>query len=208
MLDAFASRTISVPACRGIPLGATTSLRQDAEPRRPFRRYAEQNVRNRVLSSGARHMLKKTLLRTLIVGLVLFASIQLVPYGRNHAPPPSGAEPVWPSERAEQLARRACFDCHSHETTWPWYSHVAPVSWLVQRDVDAGREHLNFSAWDRSKEGGEEAAEELQKGDMPPAFYLPAHPEARLSAAEKAELAAALRSLGGGKREGRRSTGE
>jgi len=64
------------------------------------------------------------------------------------------------------MARRACFDCHSNETVWPWYSSIAPVSWLVQRDVDEGREKLNFSDWkgaggERGKRA-EEIAEEKQ----------------------------------------------
>lgn len=140
--------------------------------------------------------MKKWLKRGLLAGLVLFVAIQVVPYGRAHDNPPVGVEPAWPSARVKELARRACFDCHSHETVWPWYSHVAPMSWLVQHDVDDGRKHLNFSDWDRSREDGADAAEELLEGEMPPAVYLPMHPEARLGEAERAELAAGLRALG------------
>jgi hypothetical protein len=93
---------------------------------------------------------------------------------------------------------------HSHETVWPWTPHVAPLSWLVQRDVDRGRAELEFSAWDRSKEGAEDAAEELAEGEMPPWAYLPTHPAARLSAAEKAELVAGLRAMAGGRGHGPR----
>ena len=82
-----------------------------------------------------------------VLGLVLVA--QLIPYGRNHRNPPIVAEPTWNSPSTRALAERACFDCHSNETRWPWYSHVAPTSWLVQNHVDEGREVLNFSDWNR-----------------------------------------------------------
>jgi hypothetical protein len=96
------------------------------------------------------------------------------------------------------LAQRACFDCHSNETVWPWYSHVAPASWLVQRDVEHGREHLNFSEFDRPQDDAHEAAEMVQKGKMPLSYYLPAHPAARLSADERAALIAGLTATLGG----------
>jgi hypothetical protein len=68
----------------------------------------------------------------------LLAVAQAIPYGRGHSNPPVTKEPAWDSSRTRELAKRACFDCHSNETTWPWYSNVAPESWLIQRDVDAG----------------------------------------------------------------------
>ncbi len=77
----------------------------------------------------------------------LFLLIQAVPYGRNHANSPNRTEPTWDSPTTRQLAVRACYDCHSNETIWPWYSNVAPVSWLVQRDVEEGRDEVNFSEW-------------------------------------------------------------
>ncbi len=138
-----------------------------------------------------------------ILLVVAFVLVQVVPYGRAHDNPAVTGEPAWPSPRARELAKRACFDCHSHETVWPWYSHVAPMSWLVQKDVVDGRKHLNFSTWDRSQENADEAAGEVAQGEMPPALYLPLHPEARLTDAEKDELLAALRAIappsGGGK---------
>ena len=81
-----------------------------------------------------------------LIGLVLFALIQLVPYGRSHKNPPVVQEPNWDAQ-TRAIAKKACFDCHSNEVVWPWYSNIAPVSWLVQRDVDEGRRHLNFSEW-------------------------------------------------------------
>ena len=133
---------------------------------------------------------------TLILG-GLFALIQLLPYGRNHSNPPVIAEPRWDFPRTRDLAARACFDCHSNETRWPWYSHVAPVSWLVQRDVDQARRELNFSHWDRRQKRARKAAEEVEDGEMPLAGYLLGHPEARLSEAEKADLVRGLRATFG-----------
>lgn len=131
-----------------------------------------------------------------------FILIQLVPYGRDHTNPPVLAEPQWDSAQTRELAQRACFDCHSNETLWPWYSNIAPVSWLVQRDVDEGREHLNFSEWGRG--GGEEAdelAEVIYEGTMPPRSFLITHPEARLSDTELQVLARGLATMGGGEGE-------
>jgi hypothetical protein len=149
-------------------------------------------------------MLRRILKRLLLGGLVVFGLIQLVPYGRAHSNPPVRAEPTWSSPRVRELARKACFDCHSNETIWPWYSHVAPMSWLVQKDVDEGRSHLNFSEFDRRQDHADDCAEELEKGDMPPWVYLPTHPDARLSEAEKAELVAGFRAtFPDGRRRGR-----
>lgn len=125
-----------------------------------------------------------------LVALLLL--IQLVPYGRNHTNPPATGEPAWDSPRTRELAVRACFDCHSNATAWPWYTNVAPASWLIQRDVDEGRAKLNFTNWSGQKQESREAAEQVQKGEMPPKIYLPLHPSANLSASEKAELIAGL----------------
>jgi mono/diheme cytochrome c family protein len=119
-----------------------------------------------------------------LLALAVLVAIQLVPYGRAHSNPPVQAEPPWDSEATRTLFFQACGDCHSNETVWPWYSAVAPVSWLVQHDVDEGREHLNVSEWGRERQDGDEAAEMVRDEEMPPWFYLPLHPEARLTADE------------------------
>jgi hypothetical protein len=129
--------------------------------------------------------------RILLGLLVLFIVIQLVPYGRDHSNPAVVAEPVWDSPITRDLAVRACFDCHSNETVWAWYSHVAPISWLVQRHVDEGREELNFSEWHLPQEA-DEAAETVREGSMPTRDYLLIHPEARLSDEERRALIAGL----------------
>jgi mono/diheme cytochrome c family protein len=123
--------------------------------------------------------------------LGLLILIQLVPYGRDHENPAVVTEPSWDSQQTRDLAVRACFDCHSNETTWPWYSNIAPLSWLIQRDVDEGREHLNFSEWNRRQRSGE-SAETVREGEMPPNYYTVTHPNARLSDAEMQALAQGL----------------
>jgi mono/diheme cytochrome c family protein len=131
--------------------------------------------------------------RFVLAAAALFAAIQLVPYGRDHANPTASVEPRWDSTRTRDLARSACFDCHSNLTTWPWYSNVAPVSWLVANDVRGGRGELNFSAWNRAQEGADGTIEALVGGSMPPWYYTVMHPQAKLSGAEKAALERGLR---------------
>lgn len=129
-------------------------------------------------------------IRAVIVIVIAFGLIQLAPFGHVHANPPVTSEPAWNSPRTRALVQRACFDCHSNDTRWPWYSHVAPVSWLVERDVEDGRRHLNFTQWNQPQRHAKDVAREVASGDMPLWFYLPMHPAARLSAAEKKELIA------------------
>ena len=123
--------------------------------------------------------------------------IQLVPYGRDHINPAVTGEPAWDSPATRALAKQACFDCHSNETEWPAYASIAPVSWLVQHDVNEGRAVLNFSEWSRPQEEAKEAVEEVVEGEMPPAAYQLVHAHARLSAADRDQLAQGLaKSLG------------
>ncbi len=130
-----------------------------------------------------------TFLKFLVGGAIALAAIQLIPYGKNHNNPPVSGEPKWDSPRTIELFDRACKDCHSNKTVWPWYSSVAPISWLTQIDVSLGRDGFNVSEWGRPEENeGEKAAGEVRKGKMPPFIYLPAHKEAKLNAAEKQEL--------------------
>ncbi len=130
------------------------------------------------------------------VGVVvaLFLVMQLVPYGwaRDHTNPPVVAEPAWDSPRTRELAVKACFDCHSNQTKWPWYSHVAPLSWVVQRHVTVGRSVLNFSEWNRTWELAEQSASQVLRTEMPPRSYKVLHPEARLTDQERIELARGL----------------
>ena len=125
--------------------------------------------------------------------VVLFGLAQAVPYGRGHSNPPVTMEPTWDSPQTRGLAARACFDCHSNLTKWRWYSNIAPVSWLVQGDVDGGRGALNFSEWDRPQDvGAGDVVEAVRGGSMPPWYYTLVHANASLNAADKDALTRGL----------------
>lgn len=135
----------------------------------------------------------------LILGVVLgFALIiQFIP--ANQTNPKVTLDVAVPGE-AGDILERACYDCHSNETTWPWYGYVAPISWMLAHHVNEGREYLNFSHWDGiagydSVETGNEIIEVLETGEMPLAGYLRLHPEARLTESEIETLIAWARTL-------------
>jgi cytochrome c551/c552 len=91
------------------------------------------------------------------------------------------------------ILERSCSDCHSHKTVWPWYSNVAPISWLISDDVNKGRQALNMSEWgkldqDRQDRKLRQICDEVTDGIMPLSYYLPMHPHARLSAEDKKTL--------------------
>lgn len=113
--------------------------------------------------------------RVLIILVFIFIAIQLVPYGRNHNNPAVVSEPQWDTPETRSLYRQYCFDCHSNEIVWPWYSNIAPVSWLVQRDADEGRSRLNFSDIRTGNRVWRETAEILREGEMPPLQYTILH---------------------------------
>ncbi|HSM07951.1 MAG TPA: heme-binding domain-containing protein [Gemmatimonadota bacterium] len=131
--------------------------------------------------------------------IVLLMAAQFVPVDRTN--PPVGEEIVAPAEVLTVL-ERACYDCHSNETVWPVYSRVAPVSWLVARDVHEGREALNYSTWGRysaeeRSELLEESWEEVAEGEMPMKPYVLLHPAARLTAEDEEVLRAWSLASGG-----------
>ena len=135
-------------------------------------------------------MVKKVVVYAAIAAVVVFGALQLVPYGRDHTNPPVTAEPAWDSPQTRALAQRACFDCHSNETIWPWYSHIASVSWMLYKHVVDGRAELNFSHWAEKSKRGRKLGEVVAEGQMPLPQYLLLHPEARLTVAEKQQLIA------------------
>jgi len=137
----------------------------------------------------------KKILIALAIPVALFLLIQVVPYGRDHDNPPITREPTWSSPQARELAKRACFDCHSNETVWPWYSNIAPVSWLVASDVEEGRSKLNFSEWDKPQRKWKDAGEEIEDGEMPMPIYIILHKPADLSDAEKTGLTRGIEAL-------------
>lgn len=146
----------------------------------------------------------KHLVRTVVITMgVVAVAIQFVPYGHDHTNPPILAEPNWDTPKTRELVRRACFDCHSNEVTWPGYSHIAPVSWFVQRDVELGRQALNFSEWTKPQEEAGDAAESVTSGEMPLRPYLWMHPSARLDVTEKAALVRGLNSTFGSELRGK-----
>ena len=128
----------------------------------------------------------RRILTWLALGFVaVMIGIQLVPYGHDHANPTGGQAIAWDSPRTEQLMTEACMDCHSNLTRWPWYSNVAPISWLIQHDVDEGRDELNLSTDEIELD---EMTEAVREGSMPPSQYKPTHPGARLSSQDKEDL--------------------
>lgn len=129
-----------------------------------------------------------------VVGIAGFLLIQLIPYGHTHTNPPVVKEPTWDSPQTRALAKRACFDCHSNETVWPWYSNVAPISWLVVHDTEEGRSKLNFSNWGTGR-NQRDMVESVQRGKMPDPKYLITHPEAKLTPDEKQQLIAGLQTI-------------
>ena len=136
--------------------------------------------------SSLRERLLKLALWAAIGAVVLAFAIQFVPYGLNRTPVPAPRPFQWRSPAAEALARAACYDCHSNETRVWWAVKVAPFSWLARSDVQRGQRHLDFSNWN-----GRLTAPRLQRAldrGMAPWYYTIAHPEARLSDAQKQVL--------------------
>jgi len=125
------------------------------------------------------------------LGVLVLALVAMQLVGPRPANPESNpamrleAQATVPADVSSTL-KRACYDCHSNETKWPWYSYVAPPRWLVAHDVQEGRGHLNFSRWgeynpfDRA-DMLDEACKEAKKGGMPLEPYLMLHSEAQLS---------------------------
>jgi len=131
------------------------------------------------------------ILRYVLIGLgIALVVIQLIPVERSN--PPVTALVDAPEEVLTTL-RRSCWDCHSNETEWPWYSYVAPVSFRVSQHVRMGREHVNFTEWDsydaeELDEAFEEIAEEIEKDGMPLSDYLLVHRKAKLTTADRERL--------------------
>ncbi|MGE5353602.1 MAG: heme-binding domain-containing protein [Acidobacteriota bacterium] len=135
--------------------------------------------------------MKRKIIKWSIVGiLVLLVIIQFIPVKKDN--PPSATEVKWDSPQTRSLARRACYDCHSNETTWPYYSHIAPVSWFLSDHVHEGRRHLNFSQWnyprDREIKKARSMVRQIREGEMPLDSYIWMHPTAKLTDREKQQL--------------------
>ncbi|MBL7987172.1 MAG: heme-binding domain-containing protein [Chlorobi bacterium] len=133
------------------------------------------------------------------IGIALLAAFVIIQFIRPDLDNPASiaGQSIWSdptmTPKVEQILRRSCNDCHSNETVWPWYSNIAPVSWLLASDVEDGRKHLNFSTWltrpaEKRDHKLEELAEEVQKGGMPLPIYLIMHGDAALSNQDVATL--------------------
>jgi hypothetical protein len=131
-------------------------------------------------------MLKKVGLITAAI-LVIF---QFIPVDRTN--PPIKNEPKWNSHATREMVKNSCFDCHSNEATYPWYSYVAPVSWLVSNHIAEGREHLNFSEWTNDVDV-DEMIEEIRSGEMPLWDYKLMHSHANLTPEQTDSLVAGLK---------------
>ncbi len=131
----------------------------------------------------------RLVLLLIFVGLV----IQVIPYGRDHDNPRTVQEIKWDTPETRSLASSACMDCHSNLTAWPWYTNLAPISWLTSRDVEDGRAELNFSEWQRAQEVDlDDVIEAIREKDMPPLHYRAIHNGARLSDTERQQLEAGI----------------
>ncbi|MDF1612981.1 heme-binding domain-containing protein [Stygiobacter electus] len=122
-----------------------------------------------------------------IIILLVIIGIQFIEVKKTN--PPVTADLNAPME-VKTIFQKSCYDCHSNETKWPWYSKVAPVSWLVSKDVEEGREHLNFSDWEKllpakQRKLKEEIWEEIEEDKMPLGNYTLLHPSAKLDLMKK-----------------------
>lgn len=146
-----------------------------------------------------------------IIGLVVFVAVaQLYRPTRTNPPvdPSHGVAAVLQTApTVKSILSRSCGDCHSNLTVWPWYSRVAPVSWLVVSDVNRGRRRVNLSEWSmyspqKQSKLLDEVCKEVREGDMPPLIYLSMHHSAPLTATDRQEIcnwtAAARKNLPGG----------
>ncbi|MBF0118334.1 MAG: heme-binding domain-containing protein [Desulfobacterales bacterium] len=123
----------------------------------------------------------------ILISAVIVITIQFIQVDRTN--PKVESELKAPKE-VLTILKRACYDCHSNETKWPWYSKIAPISWLVFRDVDKGREYLNFSKWDGLTKEGQNYSknsiiEQISKDRMPLWIYKIGHSDAKLSKSDK-----------------------
>jgi Haem-binding domain len=128
----------------------------------------------------------------LIVALAVITLVGMQFFRVDRSNPPVSNDLSAPPE-VKAILKRACYDCHSNETRWPWYSGVAPISWLVVRDVTLGRKEMNFSEWDNyyaatRRHKLQWMGRALRRENMPPWPYRLIHPATRLTNADRAAL--------------------
>jgi len=135
----------------------------------------------------------KRKIKWLFVALVVsFALLQLTNPARTNPAVISDLMTTSAPPQVAAMLHAACYDCHSSETRWPWYSHIAPMSWLIASDVKEGREHLNLSNWPndpkRAAKRLENMSDEIGSGEMPLKKYTRIHADARLTESQRKEL--------------------
>jgi mono/diheme cytochrome c family protein len=138
--------------------------------------------------------IKKLGWKLLGAAVAIFILIQLIPFGHDRSNPPVVSELAWSSPEARALAKEHCFQCHSNETHWTWYSNIAPGSWLIAYDVIEGRGRFNFSDWQAHPGELDEMVSAIQSGEMPPIQYWVFHPNSRMNNKQKQDLVKALES--------------
>jgi len=131
-----------------------------------------------------------------LLAVALFA-VSLTGLALHPEPPPAPGKPLFPGAQIDEptlaLFERACQNCHSENTQWPWYSRIPPVSWMIEKDVDDARRHVNFSNWDSySPEEQEEFLTRIgsaaRTGQMPLPRYTLLHREAVLASQERQQI--------------------
>ena len=127
--------------------------------------------------------------KILLWSIVILLGIQLIRPDRTN-PPIDPKVALQAPKEVQLILKRSCYDCHSHETKWPWYSNIAPLSWVIIGHVNEGREALNFSNWtnipnDIKEKRLKRAIKTTRNGMMPISNYLWIHKKAILSAEEK-----------------------
>ncbi|HRR08561.1 MAG TPA: heme-binding domain-containing protein [Rhodothermales bacterium] len=134
--------------------------------------------------------MKKKVYGAILAVLGLFILMQLIPIDREN---PAVTLDMPAPKPVKDILKRACYDCHSNETKWPWYSYLAPVKFMIRHHIDEGRNKVNFSTWDQPQgeekaEIPEEIIEVIEKGEMPTWDYILMHAEAKLSNKDVAVL--------------------
>ena len=136
--------------------------------------------------------------KKIILGVILLIIIvvQIIPVDRPETSDDKSKDLITNNDLPENIAlmlKTSCYDCHSNQTIYPWYANVAPVSWLVIRDVKLGREELNFSNWENYSKMDkakllDDILEEVEEAEMPMPIYFITHSDAKLSEQDRAEL--------------------
>jgi len=138
-------------------------------------------------------MKKKTIVWIIVIVAIV---IQFIPSGRPDVVQDNPNDLILNNsvpDSVKNILRTSCYDCHSNETVYPWYAYVAPVSWLVSRDIRKGHEKLNFSEWEnhdkiKKAEYLDSMSDALENEEMPLPIYLLMHANAKLTPEERQQL--------------------